>query len=59
VGIVTAICPYIGYKKAAEIAKEALKKNISVKDLILKKGLMDENLLNQALDPLKMTEPEK
>ena len=59
VGIVTAICPYIGYKKAAEIAKEALKKNMSVKDLILKKGLMDENLLNKALDPLKMTEPEK
>lgn len=59
VGMVTAICPYIGYKKAAEIAKEALKTNTPVKEVILKKGIMDEKLLNKALAPLKMTEPSK
>ena len=59
VGTVTAICPYIGYKKAAEIAKEALNTNTPIKELILKKGVMNESLLNEALDPLKMTEPEK
>ncbi|MBO4573591.1 MAG: aspartate ammonia-lyase, partial [Clostridia bacterium] len=35
VGIVTALCPYIGYKRSAELAKEALKRNVGIKDLIL------------------------
>ncbi len=56
VGVVTALCPYIGYKKSAELAKEALKKNVRIKDLILEYGLMDEKLLDEVLDPIAMTE---
>ena len=33
VGISTALCPYIGYAKSAEIAKKSLKTGISVKEL--------------------------
>ena len=55
VGIVTALCPYIGYKKAAEIAKEALKTGVKVKDLVLSYGLMDEGQLDEILNPYKMT----
>ena len=35
VGISTALCPYIGYAKSAEIAKKSLKTGISVKELVL------------------------
>ncbi len=57
VGIVTALNPYLGYKKSAEIAKESLKTGKSVKDIVLEDGLMDEETLNQVLDAHKMTEP--
>ena len=55
VGVVTALCPYIGYKKAAEIAKEALKRGVKVKDLVLWYGLMDKKELEKILDPYSMT----
>jgi len=57
IGIVTAICPHIGYEKAAAIAKEALKTDVSVRSLILEKGIMTEERLNKILDPFAMTEP--
>ncbi|WAG62091.1 aspartate ammonia-lyase [Clostridium estertheticum] len=57
VGIITAICPHIGYKKAAEIAKTALNTKQSVRELILKEGLLGENELNDILDIELMTKP--
>ncbi|MCB7317418.1 aspartate ammonia-lyase [Lacrimispora sp. 210928-DFI.3.58] len=57
IGIITAICPYVGYEKAADIAKEALATNKPVKQLILEKGLLGEEQLNTILDPYTMTEP--
>ncbi|MBE6564320.1 MAG: aspartate ammonia-lyase [Ruminococcaceae bacterium] len=57
VGTVTALCPYIGYKQAADLAKESLKKNIPIRRLILDKGIMDEEKLTEILDPMKMTYP--
>ena len=57
VGIITAICPHIGYKKAAEIAKTALKTRKSVRELILKDGILSENELNDILDIELMTKP--
>jgi aspartate ammonia-lyase len=55
VGVVTALCPYLGYKKSAEIAKEALAKNIPIRDLVLQYGLMDEETLSKILNPYAMT----
>ena len=57
IGVITAICPYVGYETAANIAKEALRTGRQVRDLILEKGLMDEEQLNTVLDPYTMTEP--
>ncbi len=57
VGLITAICPHVGYQKAAEIAKEALKTGESVRSLILKEHLLDEAELDEILDPVHMTEP--
>ena len=56
VGITTALCPYIGYKKAASLAKESLRTGIPVKKLVLKHGLMKEKQLDIVLDPYAMTE---
>ena len=56
VGIATALCPYIGYKKSAEIAKTALKTGKTVRELVLENRLVDEKTLNMVLDPYAMTE---
>ena len=57
VGIITAICPHVGYQKAADIAKKALKTGESVRNLILQEGIMSEEDLEGILDPVHMTEP--
>lgn len=59
VGTVTALCPYLGYKQSAELAKEALRTNRKIKDLVREKHLLDDELLEKILNPFAMTEPEK
>ena len=57
VGIITALCPHIGYEAAADLAKRAIETGGSVKDLILEEGVLDEETLEKILDPYSMTEP--
>ena len=57
VGIITAICPHVGYEKTADIAKKAINSNESVRSLILKENIMDKEELSRILDPIHMTEP--
>ena len=57
VGIITAICPYVGYQKAAEIAKEAIKTGEYVRKLIIEKGLLTKEQMDEIMDPVQMTEP--
>ena len=57
VGISTALCPYIGYAKSAEIAKKSLKTGVPVKELVLEEGLLKEEELKEILKPEKMTQP--
>ncbi|MBP2025222.1 aspartate ammonia-lyase [Peptoniphilus stercorisuis] len=57
IGIITAINPYVGYEKAAEIANEALKSGESIRELILKNNLLDEKKLDEILDPYLMIKP--
>ncbi len=54
VGIITAVCPFIGYKKAAEVAKESLESGIPVRRLLLQKQLMNEETIDTLLDPAKL-----
>ena len=58
VGISTALCPYIGYKKSAEIAKLSLKTGRTVKEIVLSEKLLSENQLNEILNPVNLTVPE-
>lgn len=57
VGISTALCPYIGYQKASSLAKKSLETNISLKELILSEGLLNEAELELVLNPINMTTP--
>ena len=57
VGIITALCPHIGYARAAKIAKEALSKQIPVKDLVLRENILKEDELNKILNAYGMTQP--
>ena len=58
VGITTALCPYIGYQKAASIAKKSLKTGESVTSLVLKDELLTQKQLDNILDPYALTGPE-
>ena len=57
VGTATALCPYLGYTKAAEIAKKAVRENRNLRELVLEERLMDEEELDRVLDSYAMTEP--
>lgn len=57
VGVITAICPHVGYQVAADIAKKALKTGEPVRSLILKEGILNTEQLDHVLDPVSMTEP--
>jgi len=48
--IATFLDPYIGYMKAAEIAKEAVARKVSVKDLVLEKGILTKEQVEQIFD---------
>lgn len=57
IGIVTALNPYIGYKQSTEIAKEALETGNSVYNLVLHKGILSQEKLDEILDPANMLKP--
>lgn len=57
VGIITAISPYVGYEKAADVAKEAIRTKSSVRDLVIRNKLLTKEQLDTILDPFSMTEP--
>lgn len=57
IGIITAICPHVGYQKAADIAKKAMLSGKPIRTLILQEKLIGEEELDHILDPVQMTEP--
>jgi aspartate ammonia-lyase len=57
IGLVTALNPVLGYEKSAAIAKEALKTGGSVYNLVIAKGWLTREKLDQLLKPENMTHP--
>ena len=57
IGLVTALNPILGYEKSAAIAKEALKTGRPVYDLVLEKGWLSKEKLDEMLKPENMTQP--
>jgi aspartate ammonia-lyase len=54
--LVTALAPKIGYAEAAKLAKEAVEQNLSVRELLLRKGILKGKELDEILDLRAMTE---
>ena len=54
--LVTALAPMIGYAEAAKLAKEAIAKNVTVRQLVMEKGLLKGKELDDVLDLRAMTE---
>jgi aspartate ammonia-lyase len=55
--LVTALAPKIGYAEAAKLAKEAVAKNETVRQLVVEKGVLKGKELDEVLDLRAMTEP--
>ena len=55
--LVTALAPKIGYDKAAQIAKTAHLKGTTLRQEVIKAGLVNEKEYNKIMNPLKMTKP--
>jgi fumarate hydratase class II len=54
--LVTALAPKIGYAESAKLAKEALATGLTVKELVVKKRLLEGAELDEVLDLRAMTE---
>src|SRR5881409_2455213 len=54
--LVTALAPKIGYAEAAKLAEEAVAKNVTVRQLLVEKGLLKGKELDEVLDLRAMTE---
>jgi aspartate ammonia-lyase len=57
VALATALNPYIGYAKAAELVKESIASGRSVIDVARQKGVLSEEQIREILDVGKMTGP--
>ena len=55
--LVTALAPKIGYDKAAYIAKTAHKNGTTLKEEVIKAGLIKEKDYDKIMSPMKMTKP--
>lgn len=57
IGIVTALNPYIGYANATAVAQEAHASGGSVYEIVLRKGLLSKQQLDEILRPEVLTRP--
>jgi fumarate hydratase class II len=57
--MVTSLNPLIGYEKAAKLAKEAFESGKTIRELCIEQGVLPEKTLQEALDPMRMTEPQE
>ena len=55
--LVTALAPKFGYDKAASIAKAAHKNGTTLKQEVIKAGLIKEKEYDKIMSPIKMTKP--
>ena len=56
-GLATALNAFIGYEKAADVAKEAMKSGKTIVQVIREKKILTEDQIKSVMDPVRMTEP--
>ena len=57
--MITSLNPYIGYEKAAAIAKDAFQSGKTIRQLCQEQHVLPQDKLDEALDPWRMTEPQE
>jgi fumarate hydratase class II len=57
--MITSLNPLIGYERAAELAKEAFQSGKTIRQLCEEKKILPPDKLKEALDPWRMTEPQR
>jgi fumarate hydratase, class II len=55
----TGLTPYLGYHRAAELAQEALATGKTIRELCIEQNVLPAEKLNEALDPWRMTRPQR
>jgi aspartate ammonia-lyase len=55
--VATALSPYLGYARTAEIAKEAVQSGRPIREIVLERALLDPATLDRILRPERMTQP--
>ena len=55
--VATALSPYIGYAATADLAKTSVKTGLSIRELVLQRGLLDAKQLDRILSAEVMTQP--
>jgi len=55
--VATALSPYLGYAATAEIAKAAVANGRAIRDIVLERGLMTNERLDEILSADAMTKP--
>ncbi|MDO8428898.1 MAG: aspartate ammonia-lyase [Candidatus Diapherotrites archaeon] len=53
--LVTFLAPVIGYVKSAQLAKQAMKENKSIKQIVIEDGIMTEKEWNNLMNPKQLT----
>ena len=56
--MVTSLNPHVGYEKASALAKEAFKSGKTIRELCTEQNVLPPDVLAEALDPRRMTEPQ-
>ena len=57
--MVTSLNPYIGYERAAALAKQAFKTGKTIRQLCEEQKILPPDQLREALDPWRMTAPQE
>jgi aspartate ammonia-lyase len=55
--LATALNAHVGYQKAAEVVKQALRESKTIPDVVRELGLLTDEQLLEVLDPKLLTEP--
>ena len=53
----TALSPYIGYARTAEVAKESVRTGRPIRAIVIERGLLDAATADRVLSPEAMTQP--
>ncbi len=57
--LVTSLAPRIGHEAAAEIALEAVRSGLTVREVAQQKGVLPDAELDELLDARRMTGPDQ